>query len=156
MTNKDLNQLKGIEEKLGIDLITLLNVLTQGYVFWKHDNFIYKVQVESITKYYLKGWYYSDFNKSIRPSDYKKIMIDFADYGKTWALNEEELEAMNDKAINNFKETYVIYVQLEDNQVYALALDIMIKYKYKIVNNFLYKKHKKIGKIVKFLEKEKQ
>ena len=63
---------------------------------------------------------------------------------------------MNDKAINNFKETYVIYVQLEDGQVYALALDIMIKYKYKIVNNFLYKKHKKLGKIVKFLEREKQ
>ena len=61
---------------------------------------------------------------------------------------------MNYKVINNFKETYVIYVQLEDNQVYALALDIMLKYKYKIVNNILYKKHKKLGRIVRFLENE--
>lgn len=87
-----LGELEDIEEELGIDLITLLTVLTNGYAFWKYDNFIYKVEIEGITNCHLKvnTWYYEDFNKNgKRYGD--KFSIDIKDYGKMWALTEAEL-----------------------------------------------------------------
>lgn len=88
-----LGELEDIEEKLSIDLITLLTALTNGYVFWKYDNFIYKVEVEGITTCCLKvnTWYYENFNKNgKRYGD--DFSIDIKDYGKTWALGKKELE----------------------------------------------------------------
>lgn len=95
--NDDLwNKVKAIEdigEKLGIDLIILLTALTQGYVFWKYDNFIYKVEVESITNCCLKvnTWFYANSNKNgKRYGD--EFSISFKDYGKTWVLTKGELK----------------------------------------------------------------
>ena len=88
-----LGELEDIEDELGIDLVTILTALTTGYVFWKYDNFIYKVQVESITNCCLKvnTWYYVSSNKNgKRYGD--EFTISFKDYGKTWALTREELE----------------------------------------------------------------
>ena len=88
-----LFQLENLEEELGFDLIPLLTALTNGYVFWKDDNFIYKVQINSITNCCLKvnTWYYANYNKNgKRYGD--EFSIDFKDYGKTWALSREDLE----------------------------------------------------------------
>lgn len=88
-----LSKLEDVEEKLGIDLIPLLTALTNGYVFWKDDNSIYKIQIDSITNCCLKvnTWYYVDSSTIVKRYG-DEFTIDFKDYGKTWALTKEELE----------------------------------------------------------------
>lgn len=86
-----LSKIEDIEEELGIDLIPLLTVLTNGYVFWKDDGFIYKVKIDSITNCCLKvnTWYYVDSN-TIGKRYGDEFTINFKDYGKTLALTKEE------------------------------------------------------------------
>ena len=88
-----LEQLEDIEEKLGIDLLTLFKALKNG-IYLKFGS-------EKNT-----GVYYE--HRAILPrhfdKDYKGYFIDlqlelsinfnfyFKDYGKTWALTKEELE----------------------------------------------------------------
>ena len=90
---KENEKYKVLEKELGFDLIPLLTALTNGYVFWKDDNFIYKVQINSITNCCLKvnTWYFANYNKNgKRYGD--EFSIDFKNYGKTWALTREDLE----------------------------------------------------------------
>lgn len=91
----ELLEYRSIKETFGIDLIILLIALTNGYVFWKYDNFIYKVQVESITNCCLKvnTCYYANYNrKGKRYGD--EFTISFKDYEKTWTLTKERLELL--------------------------------------------------------------
>ena len=94
-----LGQLEDIEEKLGIDLITLFKALNNGvYVRLEEKNdidFIEQVSMDNIMEY--PCFYYCNENTInlgglIRPS-YTDLY--FKDYGKTWALTREELERGN-------------------------------------------------------------
>lgn len=89
----ELKRYRNLEQKIGIDLIPLLTVLTNGYAFWKYDNFIYKVQIESITNCCLKvnTWYYVNSNKNGKKYG-GEFGIYFKDYGKTWSLDKQTLE----------------------------------------------------------------
>ena len=81
-----LGQLEDIEEEIGIDLITLFKALKNG-IYWKDDN----------GKFYyfdLKGSVL-DFNEKMivdNPIDdvYGETFL-LSEYGKTWALTEDEL-----------------------------------------------------------------
>ena len=83
-----LGQLEDIEEELGIDLITLFNVLKNGYAWIKTKQGIQKATVGAFSLKNLKvvlsydmsegGW---NFHKNMH----------LTDYGKTWALTKEEL-----------------------------------------------------------------
>ena len=93
MAHHKLGQLEDIEDELGIDLLTLFKALKNG-IYLKFGS-------EKVT-----GVYYE--HRAILPrhfdKDYKGYFIDlqlelsinfnfyFKDYGKTWALDKEELE----------------------------------------------------------------
>jgi hypothetical protein len=72
-----LNQLEAIEDKLGIDLITLLRVQTIGAYFkGKNERWIPM----------------TDYNeKCFKLMETEIYRFYFKDYGKTWALTNEEL-----------------------------------------------------------------
>ena len=79
-----LGQLEDIEEELGIDLITLFRALTKG-IYIKDDKLIdhltgLQLDLSLITNEYS---FYCDYY-----IQYYRLK----DYGKTWALNKEELE----------------------------------------------------------------
>lgn len=77
-----LGQLEDIEDKLGIDLITLFKALKNGV-------------------YYRNAQKEINYAKNIRLSfAYKTLVVDYrtyknlCDYGKTWALTKGELELL--------------------------------------------------------------
>lgn len=74
-----LGQLEDIEEELGIDLITLFKALDNGFIYKCYDNTL----IESFTPAFKENCIYVDeeLDEFVRPKD----------YGKTWALTEEEL-----------------------------------------------------------------
>ena len=75
-----------VEELIGIDFITLYNALTNGICFWSsNDNnprpcgpFKLGLDFKNL-RFYSCG-------------DYWEASYYFKDYGKTWALTQEELE----------------------------------------------------------------
>lgn len=77
-----LGEHEDIEEKLGIDLITLFKALTDG-IWFKYDSSKPIIFVEPYDVYPTKGSYLRIFNSEI---------LEFKDYGKAWALTREELE----------------------------------------------------------------
>lgn len=93
----ELREYKSIEEKFGIDLITLLKALTNG--FFAKDVKVYNLRGElsknqKLDPKYLRlnMWY-----ECIEWANIWNPMDDlheyyFKDYGKTWALTREELE----------------------------------------------------------------
>lgn len=101
-----LTELENIEQELGIDLITLCKALKDGFYsvrkFGKNKSITFNNAKRSddlvyimVVDYEMKEirWshnYSSDCHNPLRYHSYK-----FKDYGKTWALTEEELE--NDK-----------------------------------------------------------
>ena len=91
-----LGQLEDLEEKLGIDLITLINIFDKGFYAWVKD--------EDHEEPYLFHFYARDLElctegKSLIVYDECSEAVygeyDFKDYGKIWALTEEELEDEN-------------------------------------------------------------
>lgn len=77
-----LGQLEDIEEELGIEFITLFKALFEG--------FYYKDAFGNI-EYFSK-----ELLKLIREkNDFNKVIEEFKNYGKTWALTKEELEKCN-------------------------------------------------------------
>lgn len=93
---KELQKYKNIEEELGIDLVTLFKAITYGF-FYKHKYRNYPTTIEFADTYrkfiYREGadeknaWCIGvDGMDEYMPIFYLK------DYGKTWALTEEELE----------------------------------------------------------------
>lgn len=82
-----LGQLEDIEDELGIDLITLFKALKNG-IWVKHQlGQVYKVQAR------LYDLIIDSFSEKLKWCFLANTMlIDFKDYGKTWALTKEELE----------------------------------------------------------------
>ena len=89
-----LGQLEDIEEKIGIDLITLLKAQMQDTIYYKGYQFDYKIKECTViygSWIYIKGkpvyvlyLNYMDWSCGIQ--------VYATDYGKTWALTKEELE----------------------------------------------------------------
>ena len=83
-----LGQLENIEEKLGIDLITLFKALKNG-IYWKGKSCFNTTGVFFEESPCLNVHNNCLINITFRKNeDY----VYFKDYGKTWALTREELE----------------------------------------------------------------
>lgn len=81
-----LGQLEDIEEKLGIDLITLVKLLKSPIYYIclgpivKEENFKVDLNEKTIVMNYFDGNSY-------------EVKLPLKDYGKTWAFTKEELES---------------------------------------------------------------
>lgn len=89
-----LGQLEDIEEKIGIDLITLLKAQMQDTIYYKGYQFDYKIQ-ECTVIYcnwiYIKGkLVYMLLLNNMRWGC--GIQVYASDYGKTWALTKEDFK----------------------------------------------------------------
>lgn len=80
-----LGQYEDIEEELGIDLLTFIKALTQGFYA---KGFEHKQHAVSFKK--SKNGFYRFTDVDMYHMEYMTWF--FADYGKTWALTKEELE----------------------------------------------------------------
>ena len=99
-----LGKLEDIEQELGIDLITLLNVIKNGfyvkdksgYIDYRasYDNLGDEVKYAFIVDYKHKElrWMHNYMCGRVHPFVYGCPTYKFKDYGKTWALTKEELE----------------------------------------------------------------
>ena len=84
-----LGQLEDIEEEIGIDLITLFKALKNGCFAKETFDYMGKKQTQIIFTEFTQLYYTDDLDDyliHIRTIDYY-----LKDYGKTWALTEEEL-----------------------------------------------------------------
>jgi len=80
-----LGQHEDIEDELGIDLVTLINILrTGGHIWVKNCKGINEWHVESLKQRGLDKQWYLTYSNNVR--------VKLKDYGKTWALTKEELE----------------------------------------------------------------
>lgn len=82
---KDLDEFseyKKLEEKVGLSLFIINKALTDG-IWFKYDSLKPIIFVEPCDVYPTKGSYLRIFNTTV---------LEFKDYGKTWALTREELE----------------------------------------------------------------
>ena len=78
-----LGQLEDIEEKLGVDLLTLFKAKKQGiYCLEQPGNKIVYLQPFYVGMDNFGSWHYTKWTS-------EKL---FKDYGKTWALTKEELK----------------------------------------------------------------
>lgn len=82
-----VGQYEDIEEKLGIDLITLFKAIKDN-IYYNDCGKIIKVPVLGVSpmrenKFALECYY-----------DLKNFRVDIRDYGKTWALTKGELNGM--------------------------------------------------------------
>ena len=84
-----LQQLENIEEKLDIDLITLFKAINSKSIFTKYDG---KISEHIEDNYNERDWYMQDEIVYFYWEDGSHLCFEFKDYGKTWALNKEELE----------------------------------------------------------------
>ena len=88
---KDLDQLeliKCLEKTLGIDLFILFGALKNGIYYKSFDGDIDYLSNRVLTLSYNLGF-------DIWVEGHRKfdgLLIDFKDYGKTWALEKEELQ----------------------------------------------------------------
>ena len=78
-----LFELENIEDKLGIDLITLFKALKDGIYFKVEDNIYFTNELDLD----FKEKVLFEFNEY---NDYE--IYELNDYGKTWALTRKELE----------------------------------------------------------------
>lgn len=86
-----LEQHKKIEEELGVDLITLFKVISQGYIFVREHNTEEKeIVAEDVKPNFLNHTF--DFKEPRKEIGKGRP---FSRIGTTWALTREELE--NDK-----------------------------------------------------------
>ena len=84
-----LQQLENIEEKLGIDLITLFKAINSKSIFTKYDG---KISEHIEDNYNERDWYMQDEIVYFYWEDGSHLCFEFKDYGKTFALTKEELE----------------------------------------------------------------
>lgn len=84
-----LQQLENIEEKLDIALITLFKAINSKSIFTKYDG---KISEHIEDNYNERDWYMQDEIVYFYWEDGSHLCFEFKDYGKTWALNKEELE----------------------------------------------------------------
>lgn len=86
-----LGQLEDIEEELGIDLLTLFKVISQGYIFVEEQN---TEEKEIVAEYIEPNFLNHTFDFKEPRKEIGKGRP-FSRIGITWALTKEELE--NDK-----------------------------------------------------------
>lgn len=93
---KKLKSLEDIEEELGIDLITLFNVLKSHEVICKHERGIVYHET-TLEKHIISGLAFDDEYYGLWVFDKfgDEIFYYTKDYGKTWALTKEDLENGN-------------------------------------------------------------
>lgn len=85
LIEKDLDELseyKKLEEKVGLSLFIINKALTEG-IWFKYNPLKSILYVEPCDVHPTKGSYLRIFNSTI---------LEFKDYGNTWALTKEELE----------------------------------------------------------------
>lgn len=85
---RKLGKLEDVEEKLGIDLITLFKALKDGFYVRGEDH-------KNTSKVSLVYNFYDDKQWALLTFHYgyeADIWLYLKDYGKTWALTKEELE----------------------------------------------------------------
>lgn len=91
IVKKDLDQLELINclvKRLGIDLFILFGALKNGIYYKSFDGYIEHISYRVLTLSYNYGF-------NIWVEGHRKfdgLLIDFKDYGKTWALTKEELQ----------------------------------------------------------------
>lgn len=83
-----LGQLADIEDELGIDLITLFKVISQGYIFVEEQN---TEEKEIVAEYVEPNFKNHTFDFKEPRKEIGKGRP-FSRFGKTWSLTKEELE----------------------------------------------------------------
>ena len=94
-----LHKILEIEDELGIELTTLFNALKYGVYYYTSQN--------QLTHDYV--WLYDNYvSASVRDklsysllTCFKKQILSFEDYGKTWSIDGKELEQCLKKSQNN-------------------------------------------------------
>ena len=106
-----LSQLKDIERELGVDLVTLFKAIENGFYYTKNDEIHFcrwcirvnysLIEVSpcyAVKQTTLQSCYYGDVSALKQTTDAHywdwdtSLHVELKDYGKTWALNKEELE----------------------------------------------------------------
>lgn len=82
-----LGQLEDIEEELGIELITLFKAYSKPMLYWRYEGKI--VPSNDRTMDFDNRCIYAYVDTMTHK------IYEFKDYGKTWALTEEELKNVN-------------------------------------------------------------
>lgn len=82
MTREKIKELENIEQELGVDLITILKGLLADKLYFK-SNKTGKIEFKRPTASSIKY-------KSIIFA-FDNTVVEFKDYGKTWALTKDEL-----------------------------------------------------------------
>ena len=124
MTSKEahekLHQILNIEEELGIDLTILFNALKNGvYYFDEQGQLIYS-NVWLIDNHVSTG-VHDKLSYSFKTPYHETLL--FEDYGKTWALSEEELRNKELEKVGQM--TYLQKVLIECmNEVCAEKFDL--------------------------------
>jgi len=85
-----IGELEDIEEELGIDLITFIKALKNGVCYFTNGKQLASDYVYLIDNYMSVGTREQLSYSFI--TAFEKQILSFNDYGKTWALTEEELE----------------------------------------------------------------
>ena len=112
MTSKEahekLHQILNIEEELGIDLTILFNALKNGvYYFDEQGQLIYSNVW--LTDNHVSTGVYDKLCYSFKTSYHETLL--FENYGKTWALSEEELRSKELEKVGQM--TYLQEVLIE-------------------------------------------
>lgn len=124
MTSKEahekLHQILNIEEEIGIDLTILFNALKNGvYYFDEQGQLIYSNVW--LTDNHVSTGVYDKLSYSFKTSYHETLL--FEDYGKTWALSEEELRNKELEKVGQM--TYLQEVLIECmNEVCAEKFDL--------------------------------
>ena len=124
MTSKEahekLHQILNIEEELGIDLTILFNALKNGvYYFDEQGQLIYSNVW--LTDNHVSTGVHDKLSYSFKTPDHETLL--FEDYGKTWALSEEELRNKELEKVGQM--TYLQKVLIECmNEVCAEKFDL--------------------------------
>lgn len=132
-----LQQLEDLEEDLRVNLMPLFKALKQGYIYVKLEDEIIKKSVDMLNfEEGLRGGSFSKTEAVDNCLQCYQILNYLSDYGKSWALTEEELEEKASPA------TISKLNQIENIEK-ELDIDVVILFK-ALRNGFYYKKDNKI------------
>ena len=90
-----LGQFEDIEEELGIDLVTLLKALKDGF-YYKKQGIFHTSDKENYIFLSAKSDLPNQMCIEVYFGDLEMMCFYFNEYGKTWALTQEELETQEE------------------------------------------------------------
>lgn len=132
-----LQQLEDLEADLRVDLIPLFKALKQGYIYVKLGPDIIKKSVDMLNfEEGLRGGSFSKTEAVDNCLQCYQILNYLSDYGKSWALTEEELEEKE-------KPAAISKLNQIENIEKELDIDVVILFK-ALRNGIYYKKDNKI------------